>query len=458
MDVVKNGNVALTVDDDGQVLSSITGRVVKKIVNNEGGATIIDAATGREEFFIPGGLSGGTDTSDATAKSSDVSSGMVFYGPEGKETGTMPDVSPTKSGNVVTIPAGRIRTTQNVTVGTTQSAKTYTPGTSNKTIPAGTYISGNQTIKGDADLTAGNIKIGVSIFDVAGTFTADATATAAEIADGMIAYANGQKIIGSGKFNFYKCASVDANSHTWLGYKAIFMDGIYSFESTLSSLSYGDSFTPAVGGIYNDNCLVQVKSLYTGVDLTMVFYASLAGASNTAETGQAMSVSGSVEYMDLEGRACAYFDGDSKLVISDVSALPFGSTQHTICGWFRYSEFAQFRGLLGYGYEYAIRATSDYGGCDVVYYSNTGGAFSYSLEAERWYHIATTWDGSKIVLYINGIKEAENSNEPNFYRSESNPLWIGGVPRTGTAHGYVSDVRIYTRALSDEEIAALAAE
>lgn len=55
---------------------------------------------------------------------------------------------------------------------TTQAAQTITPGTSNKTISSGRYLTGTQTIKGDANLVAGNIKSGVSIFGVSGTLAA----------------------------------------------------------------------------------------------------------------------------------------------------------------------------------------------------------------------------------------------------------------------------------------------
>lgn len=50
------------------------------------------------------------------------------------------------------------------------AAKTWTPGTANQTIAAGTCITGAQTIKGDANLTAANIKNGVSIFGKTGTY------------------------------------------------------------------------------------------------------------------------------------------------------------------------------------------------------------------------------------------------------------------------------------------------
>ena len=66
----------------------------------------------------------------------------------------------------------------------TKGATTYTPSTSNQTIASGTYLSGVQTIKGDANLKAENIKAGVSIFGVTGTHSGaedlDAELTAQE--------------------------------------------------------------------------------------------------------------------------------------------------------------------------------------------------------------------------------------------------------------------------------------
>ena len=52
---------------------------------------------------------------------------------------------------------------------TTKAAATITPGTSAQEIAAGTYLTGKQTIAGDANLVAANIVSGKSIFNVAGT-------------------------------------------------------------------------------------------------------------------------------------------------------------------------------------------------------------------------------------------------------------------------------------------------
>ena len=101
------------------------------------------------------------------------------------------------------VAAGTKSATKQLTV---QAAQTITPGTSNKTIASGRYLTGTQTIKGDANLKAANIAAGVSIFGVTGTHsgggtdTSDATATAADIVEGETAYVNGTKLTGTNPY------------------------------------------------------------------------------------------------------------------------------------------------------------------------------------------------------------------------------------------------------------------
>lgn len=88
--------------------------------------------------------------------------------PEGEEEITVNgtyDISEYESVKVnVPVPSGYVKPTA------TKGATTYTPTTSNQTIASGTYLSGTQTIKGDANLKAENIKSGVSIFGVNGSY------------------------------------------------------------------------------------------------------------------------------------------------------------------------------------------------------------------------------------------------------------------------------------------------
>lgn len=79
----------------------------------------------------------------------------------------------------------------------TLSDTTYTPSTTDQVISAKAYLTGDQTISGDANLVAANIKSGTSIFGVSGTYTSDATATSSDIIAGKSAYVNGVKVDGA---------------------------------------------------------------------------------------------------------------------------------------------------------------------------------------------------------------------------------------------------------------------
>jgi hypothetical protein len=63
-------------------------------------------------------------------------------------------------------------------------------------IPAG-YTTGGTVTAAITNLVAGNVKAGVSVGGVAGTFTSDATITAAQILSGYVGYSNGSAITGT---------------------------------------------------------------------------------------------------------------------------------------------------------------------------------------------------------------------------------------------------------------------
>lgn len=142
---------------------------------------------GGKEFTLQTRLS---NLGDATAE--DVAEGKTFTSAAGlKVTGThvcsggtpslqSKSVTPSESAQTVTpddgydglssVEVGAISSTYIGSGVTQKSAAAYTPGTADQTIAAGQYLTGAQTIRGDANLVAGNIKSGVSIFGVAGSF------------------------------------------------------------------------------------------------------------------------------------------------------------------------------------------------------------------------------------------------------------------------------------------------
>ena len=80
---------------------------------------------------------------DVNATASKMLANTVACGPDGKVTGTIKSLA----------------------------AQTITPGTEDQKIVSGRYLSGDQTIKGDANLLAENIKEGVELFGITGTYT-----------------------------------------------------------------------------------------------------------------------------------------------------------------------------------------------------------------------------------------------------------------------------------------------
>ena len=90
---------------------------------------------------------------------------VVNQNPGGKQEAPVISVS---SSGLITATAGDETTTRQLP---TQGSTTITPGTSQKTaVSSGRYTTGNVYVAGDSDLVASNIKSGVNIFGVTGTF------------------------------------------------------------------------------------------------------------------------------------------------------------------------------------------------------------------------------------------------------------------------------------------------
>lgn len=74
-------------------------------------------------------------------------------------------------------------------------------------------------------------------------------------------------------------------------------------------------------------------------------------------------------------------------------------------------------------------------------------------------HVAGTYDGTTIRLYVNGVLDVSATTDLGPLQITSSPLIMGSSLRNGTTqeffHGLVDEVEIFNRALSADEILAI---
>ena len=162
------------------------------------------------------------------------------------------------------------------------------------------------------------------------------------------------------------------------------------------------------------------------------------------------------------------FDGEGDYIeIIDESAMIANADQMTLSGWIyprgpNADSWTQFDGFFGfrnnndadfyllqlgnYKVEGRLRV-SDGGEFTIVTAEN-------SIVSETWHHLALTYDGSNVILYIDGI-EAGSTEASGQITNESVPLKIGSLVFDYTnfdLDGQVDEVSLWNLALTEQEI------
>lgn len=501
---------------------------------------------------------GGADTSDATATAGDVSAGVTFYGAEGKATGTMPDVTATANGNKVTVPAGRIRTAQTVTVGTAKAASTIMPGITDKTIPAGAYLAGAQTIKGDANLLPENIAKGKTIFNVEGTIAPPDFFKCVEVIkkdiDRYYYYPindpsskieltylgneSGVKIVeyasidpetsgyimesreiqcswdvytdGSARYvdftdpthllgdifmhhdqdrymsNFYydqhgnlvfdEVGQYHAVGYIpfketekirlWSGNKAVLTDGAYTFEEAITEgLTFGNGYTPVVGGVYDATALIQVTRMFDGILLPQDGLLVCAVPDSTWKDGQSLSTWGNFTQPDTSKQpVIRSMDGVTGISVVTGSEMTAQSTAITddftyVCKFYVNGNQSATQGTFAFMRDNSwLGAVAGFGdGAGNLYAilsrhgeNQTVSTLDLATVNKGQHTLVITYEKSSgtAKFYLDGVLCSTRSYSPGF--SHSNTFYY--AQETTADYALILGLAVYNRVVSDAEI------
>ena len=160
---------------------------------------------------------------------------------------------------------------------------------------------------------------------------------------------------------------------------------------------------------------------------------------------------------DSERNSGVYdFNGTNIRLDSNSVTSISGSNPRTIMGWIKTrngsagtSSFTVLasHGIENTGNDFSLGVQSNKVAVGYWGYYTVGNT---SIENNKWYHIAATYDGTTTRIYLNGVLDGSEIKAVN---TPVGKIMIGNRANdVHTLYGFADNIRVYNRALSEEEI------
>ena len=248
----------------------------------------------------------------------------------------------------------------------------------------------------------------------------------------------------------------------------------WSVASGAGSVSSGGIYTAGrTAGAASVRATI-VGGLFGTVNLT-VFYEAVGWYQADATSGTTLADSSPNNFTATLTGAAAFATGVSGHALSLTggnASLPNGIVgslnDFTISAWVKASALANWARIFDIGNDTTtyMNLTADAGGTNALRFSitNSGGGNEQlidgpALALNTWTHLAVTLSGNTATLYVNGVAYASN------VAMTIHPTNLGGTTHNYLGksqyndpafNGSIDDFRIYSRALSSQEVLALA--
>ncbi|HXH12490.1 MAG TPA: LamG-like jellyroll fold domain-containing protein [Alphaproteobacteria bacterium] len=258
----------------------------------------------------------------------------------------------------------------------------------------------------------------------------------------------------SGSYEF----SVDVGTHTTYTLSGLQDGQLYYFSVTAYDTSDNESnYSDEMSAIPSPDPpmpsgLVAAYSFDEGSGTTV------ADDSGNGHTG---TISGGIWTAQGKFSSALVFDGvDDFVTVSDSPRLDLGD-QGTIAAWVQLNALGKWHGVIAKGnantdavHNYALEITDT----NLIRCILGDGTAALRLDASlspvvgQFYHLACTWDGTTVRLYVNGTLDRSTAQTLT-PAGNTAPLFIGQFGgNVDRFDGTIDEVRIYNRALTTNEI------
>jgi len=207
-------------------------------------------------------------------------------------------------------------------------------------------------------------------------------------------------------------------------------------------------------GVGNGPKIEGFDSLFGSIDAANI--RSVSGSTVTNSFSGNTATSTGISIVNSSGASYISFGG-AGIVTSFSNTGITGANSRTLSAWVKFTSKAvqsvMSVGANGAGTGFGIDTSSTVWNLSI---GNSGVATTLTYDANVWYHVAyvgefLTSNSITSKLYINGVLRYNASTAS--INTTNSPFYLGTNPaRTTRLNGYISQAKIYNKALSEREI------
>lgn len=166
------------------------------------------------------------------------------------------------------------------------------------------------------------------------------------------------------------------------------------------------------------------------------------------------AVAGATAVAGVNGKALQFNGTDQNVVMPSSSSLNTTDNNISFSLWFARQSLSQGGSFAFINTKYILRMDAN-GKISWNVYNPTWSSitidYSNRIVDMNWHHLVATYDGESLKIYIDGQLKKEGSTSGDLHASNA-PLIIGSQSTINYFHGYIDEVALFNRALTQEEV------